>query len=159
MREILNSVVKWSQEHNIREIMVLDGMASDEVPAERKPIIVSSDGKSDDHAFLSRIRNETPSKNQPAFISGISGGLLASCISNGIPCTGILIPASPGVPDPEGSAILIETANKLANNSFNIDVRQLRSEAIELKNQMQQLVGAVLKQQQDASIVGSGMYG
>jgi uncharacterized protein len=90
------------------------------------------------------------------FVAGISGALLASCLSNGIPCTGILIPAPHGIPDPEGAAILIETANRVASNPFKIDVAQLRNQAAQLKNEMQQLIDAMQKQQQDASGAGVG---
>ena len=159
IRQILNTVVMWAQKHNVREILVLEGIATPEIPqGERKPLLMSSDGKSDDHGFLSRIRNE-PNRTEigpPTFVAGISGALLASCLSNGIPCTGILIPSPHGIPDPEGAAILIETANRVANNPFKIDVSQLKSQAIQLKSEMQQLINSVQKQQQDASHAGSG---
>src|SRR3712207_7444995 len=76
--------------------------------------------------------------NPPAFISGVSGGLLAACLSNTIPCTALLIPSTTGIPDPEGAAILIEKTNELANNPFKIDVRQLRTEAEALKRHLQE---------------------
>ncbi|HEV8387465.1 MAG TPA: PAC2 family protein [Nitrososphaera sp.] len=158
IRQILNPVVRWAQDHNIREIMVLEGIAANEIPqAERKPVIMSSDGKSDDHGFLSRIhRNGTEEKTSgsPTFITGISGALLASCLSNGIPCTGILIAAPQAIPDPEGATILIETANRHASNLFIIDVAQLKNQAAELRKEMQKLISAMQKQQQDA--VGAG---
>jgi uncharacterized protein len=159
IRQMLNAVVRWAQEHNVREILVLEGIATPEIPQnERKAMIMSSDGRSDDHGFLSRIRNESTSAEiePPTFISGISGALLASCLSNGIPCTGILIPAPRGIPDPEGAAILIEAANRVASNPFKIDVGQLRTQAVQLKNEMQQLINAMQKQQQEASRDGSG---
>jgi uncharacterized protein len=164
IRQILNTVVRWAQEHDIREIMVLEGIAANEIPqAERKPVIMSSDGKSDDHGFLSRIHNNTGGEKKggpPTFITGISGALLASCLSNGIPCTGILIPAPHAIPDPEGAAILIETANRLASNPFKIDVGQLKNQAAELKKEMQQLISTMQKQQQDAAGAGgSEIYG
>jgi uncharacterized protein len=157
IKQILNTVVKWAQEHSVREILALEGIATPEIPqGERKPVIMSSDGKSDDHGFLSRIQNEPngTAVGHPTFIAGISGALLASCLSNGIPCTGILIPAPHAIPDPEGAAILIETANRVASNPFKIDVRPLRSQAVQLKNEMQQLINAMQKQQQDASHSG-----
>ena len=61
-----------------------------------------------------------------------------------------------GIPDPEGAAILIEKANELANNPFKIDVSALRSEAAELKRQMQELINSVQRQQQDQAQVGGG---
>jgi uncharacterized protein len=152
IRSLLNDVVKWAKENNIREIIVLEGIPSPNIPeTERKPIVLSSDGQSDDHSYLSNIKRTKESV--PAFVAGISGGLLAACLSNGIPCTGLLVPSMRGIPDPEGAAILIEKANELANNPFKIDVRELRSEAVELKRQMQELINSVQQQEQ----VGRGL--
>ena len=154
IRPLLNSVVKWAKNNQVREIMVLEGIASPNMPDKnREPIILSSDGKTcDDHCYLSRMKENTRGEKgftgPPAFIVGISGGLLAACLSNGIPCTGLFIPSIPGIPDPEGAAILIEKTNELANNPFKIDVHQLRKEAAELKRQMQELIESINRQQQ-----------
>lgn len=156
IRSLLNVVVKWAKDNNIREIIVLEGIASSSIPETgRKPIVLSSDGRSDDHSYLSNIKARKESV--PAFVAGISGGLLAACLSNGIPCTGLLVPSMRGIPDPEGAAVLIEKANDLANNPFKIDVRELRSEAVELKRQMQELINSVQRQQEQTG-KGPGIY-
>lgn len=155
IRPLLNDVVKWAKENNIREIMVLEGVAMPNISETgRKPIIMSSDGRSDDYNYLSHIKGKKESA-PPAFVVGISGGLLSACLSNGIPCTGLLVPTVARIPDPEGAAILIEKANELANKPFKIDVRELRSEAAELKRQMQELINSV-QRQQDQTQVGGG---
>jgi predicted ATP-grasp superfamily ATP-dependent carboligase len=139
------------------EIMVLEGIVTANLPeTERNPLVLSSDGRSDDHGYLSHIKGKKETA-PPAFISGISGGLLAACLSNGIPCTGLLVPSVAGIPDPEGAAVLIEKANELANNPFKIDVRELRSEAAELKRQMQEMIDSVQRQEQQAG-AGPGIY-
>jgi uncharacterized protein len=162
IRSLLNSVVRWAQSNGIREVVVLEGIAISEMPEqERKPMVLSSDGRSDDHGYLSRMKSGKTNAPAlpPAFIAGVSGGLLASCLSNGIPCTGLLIPAPARIPDPEGAAILIETANRLANNPFKIDVHKLRNEAAELKRQMQELINSVRRQQDQTRPDGSlGIY-
>jgi uncharacterized protein len=158
IRSLLNSVVRWAQSNGIREVIVLEGIAISEMPEqERKPMVLSSDGRSDDHGYLSRMKSGKTNAPAlpPAFIAGVSGGLLASCLSNGIPCTGLLIPAPARIPDPEGAAILIETANRLANNPFKIDVHKLRNEAAELKRQMQELINSVRRQQDQTRPDGS----
>lgn len=159
IRSLLNDVVKWAKDNEIREIIVLEGIAASKLPeAGRKPVVLSSDGRSDDHNYLSRIKGKKEAA-PPAFVSGISGGLLAACLSNGIPCTGLLVPSTAGIPDPEGAAILIEKANELANNPFKIDVRELRNEAAELKRQMQELINSVQRQQdQTQGGAGPGIY-
>jgi uncharacterized protein len=150
IRSVLNAVVVWAKYNGVREIMVLEGIATPGIPEmSRKPLVLSSDGQSDDHSYLSRIKDRRTGVNPPAFISGVSGGLLAACLSNRIPCTGLLIPSIAGIPDPEGAAILIEKTNELANNPFKVDVRQLRSEAEELKRQLQGVINSAKRQQQD----------
>jgi uncharacterized protein len=163
IRSVLNAVVIWAKHNGIREIMVLEGIATPGIPEMgRKPLVLSSDGQSDDHSYLSRIKDRSVGANPPAFISGVSGGLLGACLSNRIPCTGLLIPSIAGIPDPEGAAILIEKTNELANNPFRIDVRQLRSEAEELKRQLQEVINSVKRQQQDQQQTqlggGPGIY-
>jgi uncharacterized protein len=156
---LLNAVVRWAKDNNVREIMVLEGIAVPDLPeAGRKPIVLSSDGRSDDHGYLSHIKGKKEAA-PPAFITGISGGLLAACLSNGIPCTGLLVQSTAGIPDPEGAALLIEKANELANNPFKIDVRELRTEAAELKRQMQELINSVQRQQEQTQVGGGpGIY-
>jgi uncharacterized protein len=162
IHSLLNSVVRWAQSNGIREVIVLEGIAISEMPdQERKPMVLSSNGRSDDHGYLSRMKSGKTNAPAlpPAFIAGVSGGLLASCLSNGISCTGLLIPAPARIPDPEGAAILIETANRLANNPFKIDVHKLRNEAAELKRQMQELINSVRRQQDQTRPDGSlGIY-
>lgn len=150
IRSVLNAVVMWAKYNGVREIMVLEGMAAPGISERgRRPWVLSNDGQSDDHGYLSRIKDKRPEAAPPAFISGVSGGLLAACLSNRIPCTALLIPSITGIPDPEGAAILIEKINELANNPFKIDVRQLRNEAEALKRHLQELINSVKRQQQD----------
>jgi uncharacterized protein len=171
IRPLLNSVVKWAKNSQVREIMVIEGIAAQSIPEKnRKPIVLTSDGKTcDDHCYLSRMKensnNEKGFTAPPAFIVGIAGGLLAACLSNGIPCTGLFIPTISGIPDPEGAAILIEKANEVADNPFKIEVRQLRKEAQELKRQMQELISSIRQQQEQQNEQsqfgrggGNGMY-
>jgi uncharacterized protein len=160
IHSLLDDVVRWAKDSGIREIMVLEGIAAPKLPeAGRKPVVLSSDGRSDDHNYLSRMRGKREAA-PPAFIAGISGGLLAACLSNGIPCTGLIVQSTAGIPDPEGAAVLIEKANELANNPFKIDVRELRSEAAELKRQMQDLINSVQRQQDEKQLgLGQSIYG
>ncbi|HKF27358.1 MAG TPA: hypothetical protein VKB06_03050, partial [Nitrososphaera sp.] len=63
----------------VREIMVLEGMATPGISEMgRKPWVLSNDGQSDDHSYLSRIKDKKAESGPPAFISGVSGGLLAA---------------------------------------------------------------------------------
>ncbi len=48
---------------------------------------------------------ERPKNGHTAIIAGIAGGLLTACLSNGIACKGLIVPATANVPDPEAAAI------------------------------------------------------
>jgi PAC2 family len=43
-----------------------------------------------------------------AYIGGLGGGLLSSCLSNGLPSKALLISTNKGIPDPEGAALLLD---------------------------------------------------
>ena len=87
-----------------------------------------------------------------AYVTGISGGLLAACLSNSIACKGLVVPTSANIPDPEGAAILLEAVNSLGNESVNINVDPLRKWGANLKERLQEMNKAILRQQQGQNI-------
>ena len=53
------------------------------------------------------------------------------------------------MPDPEGSAILIESLSKITNNeSLKIDTQQLREQGASLKLRMEKIIQSYVDQQQ-----------
>src|SRR5215467_15551326 len=120
------SGVIWVLHNNVREVLVLDGIAVEGLPTSRTPIILSSDGSEADAANLIHDYNGDVTKKEAnvvdnaesiypttAFVGGMAGGVLSSCLSNSIPSKAILIYATRGIPDPEGAAILIESLGKV----------------------------------------------
>jgi uncharacterized protein len=164
MYSVLDTVVKWALNNKVKEVMVLDGIAVEGLPdSKRIPIILSSDGKAADAANLIHDNNNSDVTNKEekdddygsniypttAFIGGIAGGILSSCLSNGIASKALLISAARGMPDPEGSAILIESLSKITNNeSLKIDTQQLRKQGASLKMRMEKIIQSFAEQQQ-----------
>ena len=165
MYSVLDTVVKWALDNKVKEVMVLDGIAVEGLPdSKRMPIILSSDGKAADAANLihddnnnSDVTNKEEKEDDDgssiypttAFIGGIAGGILSSCLSNGIASKALLIFAARGMPDPEGSAILIESLSKITNNeSLKIDTQQLRKQGASLKTRMEKIIQSFAEQQQ-----------
>ena len=163
MYSVLDTVVKWALDNKVKEVMVLDGIAVEGLPdSKRVPIILSSDGKAADAANLIHDNNNSDVTNKEekddddssiypttAFIGGIAGGILSSCLSNGIASKALLIFAARGMPDPEGSAILIESLSKITNNeSLKIDTQQLRKQGVSLKTRMEKIIQSFAEQQQ-----------
>jgi uncharacterized protein len=167
MYSVLDTVVKWALDNKVKEVMVLDGIAVEGLPdSKRMPIILSSDGRAADAANLIHDNNNSDVTNKEekeeedddsssniypttAFIGGIAGGILSSCLSNGIASKALLISAARGLPDPEGAAILIESLSKITNNeSLKIDTQQLRKQGASLKMRMEKIIQSFAEQQQ-----------
>ena len=169
MYSVLDTVVKWALNNKVKEVLVLDGIAVEGLPdSKRMPIILSSDGRAADAANLIHDDNnnsDVTNKEEKAadddddgssniypttaFIGGIAGGILSSCLSNGIASKALLIYAARGMPDPEGAAILIESLSKITNNeSLKIDTQQLRKQGASLKMRMEKIIQSFAEQQQ-----------
>jgi uncharacterized protein len=174
MYSVLDTVVKWALNNKVKEVLVLDGIAVEGLPdSKRMPIILSSDGRAADAANLihdddnnsnnSDVTNKEENEEEDddgssssniypttAFIGGIAGGILSSCLSNGIASKALLIYAARGMPDPEGAAILIESLSKITNNeSLKIDTQQLRKQGVSLKMRMEKIIQSFAEQQQE----------
>jgi uncharacterized protein len=155
IHSVLDTVVKWVKDNEIREIIVLEGIPVEGIPdSSRKPMILSSDIRGDNNDSLYKDDTEekkdfSSSSSNTTFIAGISGGLLASCLSNGIACKALLISGSSGIPDPEGAAILIESISNITDNDSlkRIDAQQLREKGANLKRRMTETIRAVREQQ------------
>jgi uncharacterized protein len=164
MHSVLDTVMKWALDKNVREVIVMDGIPTDGLPEpKRTPIILSSDGTKADAASLiddislGMENNNTPNDDgygndsymTTAFIGGMAGGILSSCLSNGIASKALLIPAPRGIPDPEGAALLIEELSKITNSQLlKIDTQQLRKQGASLKSRMEKIMQSYAEQQQ-----------
>jgi uncharacterized protein len=166
MYSVLDTVMKWALSNNVKEVIVLDGIGVEGLPDSRRtPIILSSDGREADAANLihdnkNEIRNGEQRVDEngsayptTAFMGGISGGILSSCLSNGIASKALLIYAARGIPDPEAAAILIESLAKTTDNErLKINTEQLRQQAEGLKKRMEKIIQSFAEQQQQQGL-------
>jgi uncharacterized protein len=167
MYSVLDTVTKWALNNKVKQVMVLDGIAVEGIPdLKRTPIIMSSDGEAADEASLIQDVEEEDLNNNnkedqieadadrsiyptTAFISGLAGGLLSSCLSNGLASKALLVPAPRGIPDPEGAAILIESLDKITDiKSLEIDTQSLRKQGAALRARMEKIIQSIRGQQQ-----------
>lgn len=182
---VLDTVMKWSVNNGIKEVLVLEGIPFQGMPtANRQPIVLSSDSSSgneiqreiDTVTTDQERQQQKQDKNnnnytiqkyfkQNTFIGGISGGLLSACLSNELQCTVLLIPTSSGIPDPDGAAVIVESIGKVTRNrNLDTDARQLREQGAELKKRMEEIIRSVREQQLQQQGTGAGqeqqvMYG
>ena len=163
---VLNTVVKWAKNIGVKEIIVLEGISigvgdQDTVlKSDRSAMILSDNAETEDNKFLQHLNKKDTANTKSykrAFITGISGGLLAACLSNGIVCRGLVIPSSFNIPDPEGAAILLESVNRLGNESIKINVEPLRKWAANLKEELGEMSRAIQRHQQPSERQ-QGMY-
>jgi uncharacterized protein len=166
MYSVLDTVTKWALNNKVKQVMVLDGIAVEGIPnLKRTPIILSSDGEAADAASLIQGVEEEGLNNKEeeqteddagrnvypttAYIGGLAGGLLSSCLSNGLASKTLLISATRGIPDPEGAAILIESLDKITDNkSLEIDTQHLRKQGETLRTRMEKIIQSLRGQQQ-----------
>jgi len=162
MYSVLDTVMKWALNNKVKEVIVLDGIAVKGLPdPKRTPIILSSDGRQADAANLIRDNNSDVTKKEEkdddigsvypttAFIGGMSGGILSSCLSNGIASKALIISTARGIPDPDGAASLIESLTKVTDKkSLKIDTQQLRDQGASLKKSMEKIIQSFVDQQQ-----------
>jgi len=155
--------MKWAIHNKVKEVMVLDGIAVEGLPdSKRTPIILASDGREADAANLihdrsidltnkeevERVANNGSVYPTTAFVGGMAGGILSSCLSNSIASKAILIYAARGMPDPEGAAILIESLSKITENEgLKIDTHELREQGASLRSKMEKIIQSYAGQQ------------
>ncbi|MGC2570633.1 MAG: PAC2 family protein, partial [Candidatus Nitrosopolaris sp.] len=171
---VLDAVMNWALHNKVREVMVLDGIPVEGLPdPKRTPIILSSEGKKADEAILIHDYNSDVTKKEEvddaasvypstAFVPGLAGGILSSCLSNGIPSKALLIHASRGIPDPEGAAILLDSLGKITENtSLKIDTTKLRKQGAAIKTRIENIIQSSKQEQaQTQTSVRDGvMYG
>jgi uncharacterized protein len=162
---VLDTVMKWALHNNVREVIVLDGIPVEGLPdSKRTSIVLSSDGREADAANLihdysldvtekeeerTAVNNVSGTYPITAFMGGMSGGILSSCLSNGIASKALLVYAARGIPDPEAAAILIESLGKISENKTpEIDTQELRKQGATLKTKMEKIIQSFIEQQQ-----------
>jgi uncharacterized protein len=176
MYSVLDTVTKWALNNKVKEVMVLDGIAVEGIPnLKRTPIILSSDGEVADAASLFQDVEEEGLNNKEdqteddagrnmypttAYIGGLAGGLLSSCLSNRLASKALLISATRGIPDPEGAAILIESLDKITDNkSLEIDTQLLRKQGAALRTKIEKIIQSLRGQQQQQQEEGGQASG
>jgi uncharacterized protein len=167
MHSVLDAVMSWALENQVKQVMVLDGIPVEGLPdPNRTPIILSSESGEADAAnliynsSLDSTDNKEPLKDisksiypTTAFVGGMSGGILSSCLSNGIASKALLIYSSRGIPDPDGAAILIESLARITDNeSLKLDTHELREQGVFLKTRLEKIIQSYAEQRGEGTV-------
>jgi uncharacterized protein len=144
IRSVLDTIVKWTVSNNFKEIILLCGITSehnspDIINSNRKPLILSGDSDVEDVGYFEQLE-KSEGLSKLALIGGPPGGLISSCLTNGVQFKAILIQTIKGIVDPEGVSILLEWLNKNLDSSFNVSVSPLKQKGKEIKLQLEKMM-------------------
>ena len=141
---IISSILEWVESKGSQEIVILDGVASEEhddkayCAAEEDLVRTMAD------ADISLIPQ--------GFITGIPGGILNECLVRDIQGLTLLAKANKVDPDPEAAATLIEAINRFYD--MNIGIEELQKERDRLHEDFSELSQKYVEHREELS----GMY-
>lgn len=141
---IVSSILDWADEKGSKEIVILDGVASD---------------GHDDKAYCAAeedlvraMADANISLIPQGFITGIPGGILNECLVRDIQGLTLLAKASKINPDPAAASTLIEAINRFYH--MDIGVEELKRERDRLHEDFSELSQKYLEHREELS----GMY-
>ncbi len=141
---IVSSILDWADENGSKEIVILDGVASNE---------------HDDKAYcaaeedLVRLMADADISLIPqGFITGLPGGILNECLVREIQGLTLLAKANKIDPDPAAASTLIEAINRFYD--MKIDVEDLQKEKDRLHAEFSELSQKYVEHREELS----GMY-
>lgn len=160
IHSIMDLMVTWASRSQVQEVLVLDGVPVKGLPSKnRKPMILTSmsSPSSSTTPQSSSGMSKDDSARRAMMMMGLSGGLISACLSDRMPCTGILIPSTSGIADPEGAAMILQTISEMPSVPLEIDIEPLRKEGQAIKRQLKEFIDSVRKDQQHEE-EGKGRY-
>jgi uncharacterized protein len=137
VRPIVSALIDWLSGEGATDVTVLGGIS---------PSNISPSNLTQRSAFLlQNADSEAVEKDGPAripataFVVGIGGAFLSSCVANGIACRGVFVPSLGEVPDPGGAAIILEALGSIVP-AAKVDTGQLKAEAETIKKHLEELL-------------------
>ncbi|MCH8973410.1 MAG: proteasome assembly chaperone family protein [Thaumarchaeota archaeon] len=141
---IVAAILDWAKEKGSNEIIILDGVASNE--HDQKAYCAAEED-------LCRVMADKNINVIPhGFITGIPGGILNECLIREIQGVALLVKANKLLPDPEAAATLIEAVNKMYK--MQIDVSDLKKEKERIGAELEELSQKYVQDRKQFS----GMY-
>lgn len=141
---LVSTILDWAEEKGSKEIVILDGVASDE---------------HDDKAYCAAeedlvrtMADKDISMIPQGFITGIPGGILNECLVRDIQGLTLLVKADKLYPDPIAAATLIEALNRFYD--MDIDTAGLEDEAEQIHSDFGELSEKYVEHREELS----GMY-
>lgn len=141
---IVAAILDWAKEKGSNEIIIVDGVASDE--HDNKVYCAAEED-------LCRIMAEKDIDMIPqGFITGIPGGILNECLIREIQGVALLVKANKIIADPEAAATLLEAINRMYE--MQIDTKSLKEEKERIGSELEELSQKYMRHRKQSS----GMY-
>lgn len=141
---IVSSILDWAKEKGSKEIIILDGVASDE--HDNKAYCAAEED-------LCRVMADKEINMIPqGFITGIPGGLLNECLLRDIRGVTLLVKANRIKADPIAALTLLEAVNRMYD--IDIDTSDLRNEKDQIGQDFEELSLKYAQSREETS----GMY-
>ena len=141
---IVAAVLDWAKEKGSNEIIIVDGVASNE--HDNKVYCAAEED-------LCRIMAEKDIDMIPqGFITGIPGGILNECLIREIQGVALLVKANKIIADPEAAATLLEAINRMYE--MQIDTKSLNEEKERIGSELEELSQKYMRHRKQSS----GMY-
>ncbi len=141
---IVAAVLDWAKEKGSNEIIIVDGVASNE--HDNKVYCAAEED-------LCRIMAEKDINMIPqGFITGIPGGILNECLIREIQGVALLVKANKIIADPEAAATLLEAINRMYE--MQIDTKSLNAEKERIGSELEELSQKYMRHRKQSS----GMY-
>jgi len=141
---IVSSILDWADKKGSKEIVILDGVASEE--HDEKAYCAAEED------LVRAMANANISLIPQGFITGIPGGILNECLVREIQGLTLLAKANKINPDPAAASTLIEAINRFYN--MDIGVEELKRERDRLHEDFSELSQKYLEHREELS----GMY-
>lgn len=126
--EISNVLLNWFEQIKAREVVILDALPINGIPADHESFFVAEESKFDD------MKKRGIGLAQSAMIGGVGGAILSECLSRRVSGVSLLTQASINLPDPGASLTLIRSLNSIYQ--FGIATKELEANVEELNKQL-----------------------
>ncbi len=136
---VASTLLEWAQSKSVREIVVLDGIPTDDIPEKREVVFASEAEQS------RKLQQKGLAPIRQGIIGGMSGAILNECLVRDMVGIALFTEAPTFIPDPGGAEALIKALNELYG--LNVDTKKLVAEETELKRKLQELSEAYRQQQ------------
>jgi uncharacterized protein len=154
VRPVVNSIIDWFYQQGVQDITVMGGISPTNISppfsAPRSAYVLQNMEDAEAAGVLGEMQPAGARQGKvkvptSAFVVGIGGALLSSCVANGIKCRGLFVPSLGEAPDPGGAAILLEALAAIVPKA-KVDTESLRAEAEMIKKQLEELLKMQQKQ-------------